>query len=430
MLSRRGVRTFSSIRPRSFPIISHSLTQKIPNGSTFTLQRVKIRKPLFTWRRFNAFLLCSIPIGVLACATAVIDIEDVEVDDQTQRVGPNGKINIERDNGSEDEDTEDDKDVWFFPFPWSSRSETPVFYKPTDPEWQEFRKFASDKERREAIEREIATQVRSFVSKHPKLGPMVGKVEIAKGRHMLEYHFPQVATRPGYKTLGLKLGNGSIELDERSHSWDVHQRVDRIINPKHACRGMWAATSKQLELAGFWDLFKNARERLDSLRSNFGVKPSSDRNGQNQNQGQKSRRSVGQGSSSPTTSGAVRESARRQMVPEQHPTPTKDDSSDSLDAGRSDSWISRLPRGLLPRGTDKAETLSVFMRHMQSHRRPPSFYRRGAIVVKGLVEVVGTKSLQTVQVISFYDPKVDEIIWIQCVPYPERPRVQVPPASR
>lgn len=68
-------------------------------------------------------------------------------------VGDSGGGDDDEDEGDIDEDYEDDEDAIFIPLGWA-RQLPRSYYKGTDPEWQEFIKFARDRKRGERVRRE------------------------------------------------------------------------------------------------------------------------------------------------------------------------------------------------------------------------------------------------------------------------------------
>ena len=78
------------------------------------------------------------PAGQIA--EAVVD--EQEVDEDGEFVNPE----------------ESPEDAWFIPL-WFAKQCPPIYYKSEDPEWQSFRKFAKDRAKLEAVQREYSCNV-------------------------------------------------------------------------------------------------------------------------------------------------------------------------------------------------------------------------------------------------------------------------------
>jgi hypothetical protein len=93
-------------------------------------------------------------VGTIAIATAFwtlsryisIEVKEEKADASTLVAGQVGDSGVEE----EDEDEEEDDALLFLPTGFS-RQRRQTFYKGSDPEWQEFKKLATDRPRVEKI---------------------------------------------------------------------------------------------------------------------------------------------------------------------------------------------------------------------------------------------------------------------------------------
>jgi hypothetical protein len=79
---------------------------------------------------------------------------DISLDDEAEEevVGEDGSADVEK-TGVEGDDEEVDEGL-FIPFGWP-RQQPKSFYKGSDPEWQEFIKFAQDPSKHKDVQRKF-----------------------------------------------------------------------------------------------------------------------------------------------------------------------------------------------------------------------------------------------------------------------------------
>lgn len=112
--------------------------------ATGNAQSVRFRLPGLTPRRLITFAIYTTCItGYLFWVFPEVEIEEVEV--------------VEAEDGTlvpvgaeEDEDEWADEDSRFIPLTWAKKLPK-TFYKGSDPEWQEFRKVAKDKQKQQRV---------------------------------------------------------------------------------------------------------------------------------------------------------------------------------------------------------------------------------------------------------------------------------------
>ncbi|RMZ66702.1 hypothetical protein GMOD_00002062 [Pyrenophora seminiperda CCB06] len=120
------------------------------NGhASIAIHRVRIRKPFFRISRLvGAFVIAT---TIYAAAQAVglkVEVKEIEAKDKqpspSARPGEDGWTTVGQVMDGEDGNDEDDEEVLLFLPTGFSRPQQKTFYKGTDPEWQEFRKLATD----------------------------------------------------------------------------------------------------------------------------------------------------------------------------------------------------------------------------------------------------------------------------------------------
>lgn len=123
-------------------------------------------------------------IGTLAVAGAFwglsryisVEVEVEKADAKGQDPASPGVI-----GGTEEEDDDDDYDdiLLFLPTGFSRQSRK-TFYKGSDPEWQEFKKIATDRPRAEKIRNELISTMRNMAGKNPSWTTRLGKIDTSK----------------------------------------------------------------------------------------------------------------------------------------------------------------------------------------------------------------------------------------------------------
>ena len=113
------------------------------SGEQVEGRQVRVVQPLFTSRRLATFALYSICVGgYLWWVSPEVELEITEAEEE--RHG-----DVATAHGGEAEEEEDEwseEDSWFIPLTWAAKLPR-IYYKGSDPEWQEFRKVAKDQDR-------------------------------------------------------------------------------------------------------------------------------------------------------------------------------------------------------------------------------------------------------------------------------------------
>jgi len=107
---------------------------------------VRLVSPMFDTRRLATFALYTGCVGgylYWLAPEVTLEVEEVPADEQGRPLKPN------EEPGSE-EDEFADSDSRFIPMTWATKLPR-AYYKGSDPEWQEFRKLATDGEKQKRI---------------------------------------------------------------------------------------------------------------------------------------------------------------------------------------------------------------------------------------------------------------------------------------
>lgn len=407
MLRRQGVsisnariscRTFSYIRS---PLrLRSSLIKEVPSGAAITVQRVRFTKPpLFTWRRLTRFLIYYVipTYAIIQFAPIVVELE---VEDQSERLGGSVDVDVQRNKKSKGGEKKDEEDEWFIPL--TLAQELPrTYYKASDPEWQEFEKFMRDKAKRKKVTDSFASHVRKSVANSPRVASQVGQTDSKNVLYLLSFHLPESPPRE-YVRSGLKIaGNGIITWDRQIISQAQYKSKKRKLLPYASFRAFLAAGNHV-----FFQLLKGVQEvsasNYTAVSKRFQAHLDQRRNGATNEKG----------STSPSTRAEKSDdTTEKQMSARSSSHTSQNAPSGSPNPDERHAWIPRLP-GM---SNDQPETLRTFMRSMHENQEkyiipitidPP----RGTIILTGSVVVRGTKGEITVSVWTAYDP-AKNVFW-------------------
>jgi hypothetical protein len=311
----------------------------------------------------------------------------------------------------DDDDEEYDDAILFLPTGFS-RLRPKRFWKGSDPEWQEFKKVATDRPRVDKIrgERflaptcctcadnltaELVSRVRTFFANHPIVVAKAGKIDISKGKVWLEFKFPDT-TPDEYERPGIELlEDGSWRKATRPVDTTAHHRLNRLLYPKEAAKALYNTTTNKV--GSSWKGFKvymgwsqeSKTETVQELVQRIAANPRS--------------------SANPTTSVTqvpFSTSATDTQQPGASPSVAPVDGA-TKDLDRIQMDPKKLTLDLSQFQTDFRRTFKPY-----PHLVPP-----GAFIVLGLVEVHGERAKITVNVHAVYDPKQNRYVGLSAVPY-------------
>ena len=422
MFRRSALRAFSS--STRTPSRLRAAANHFPHGGSFTVQRVRFKKPpFFTWRRFSNALFYFVPAYAI-CHYVFPIFAELDVDDQAEVVGGDGSVDVERNNDPDREDPEGDEfegdeDALFIPFGWP-KQQPRTFYKGSDPEWQEFIKLSKDPQRHKDIQRRLVSNVRSELSQHPQASQILGQIDQKKGKFWLEISFPD-GPPTEYAVTGLQIGDEYIAWVSKPMSQKDYQKLQRTIVPT----------------AAFWSTLAAAKYlfdvQLNRVKQSLGFTPAANpqiesvqRRAQ-QKQDHKSKGSANEKTDAQSNPEGAPGTAKQRTSPPTTDQNPKTTSGGSVKPGQKKVGLPKLP-SFSSQGNENPITLAIFMQSMAYQMSKP--YRidlpRGTVGISGLIEVVGTKGRATLDVTAAYDPKANEFVGSHWRPRRIQPRSQSP----
>ena len=306
----------------------------------------------------------------------------------------------------EDEDEEEEEALLFLPTGFS-RPQKKTFYKGTDPEWQEFRKIATDRPRIERIRGklksllrqsamtddqvgELVNSLRSALAKNPHWVRKLGKIDTSKGNTWLEFKFPDGPPLE-YERPGIELTeNLEWRKATRPVEFTHHNRLTRLLYPKEVADALYNDTTKKAK--GVWKDFQvymgwhqdSKTDTVQQLVQRIAANPQSS-------------------ASQPTIT---------------TPDPTSASSTDSQQSiiSPSSAPVDGPPKDMgfvLPDPKKMTLDLSQFRADFRKAFKPyPPPPPRGVFHVMGLVEVHGDRARASFSIVAIYDPKKGKYIHI------------------
>jgi len=351
------------------------------------IQRVRIGRP---------FLSRSRLVGAVAVGAAIYGISRyISISVEVEEVNDGGWTTVGREADDEDEDDDEEYDPILFIPTGFSRLKPKRFWKGSDPEWQQFKKLATDRPRIDKIRGELVYRVRNAFAKHPILVAKAGKIDTSKGKVWIEVKFPDT-TPNEYEQPGIELlEDGTLRKATRPVDSTVHHRLNRLFYPKEAAKAMYNSTTSKL--GSSWKGFKvymgwspeSKTETVQELVQRISANPRS--------------------SANPTTSVTSRPFSTS-ATPTQQPGASP--SVAPVDGATKD--LDRVTIDPKKFTLDLSQFQADFRRTFKPYPHPVP---RGAFVVMGLVEVYGERAKITVSVHAVYDPKQGRYVGVSAVPY-------------
>lgn len=297
------------------------------------------------------------------------------------------------DDMEDDEDYEDDEvALLFFPTGFS-RPKPRTFYKGTDPEWQEFIKIASDRTRIDQIRGELVGTIRGIAVKIPQWKQALGEINSKKGSVWIEVFFPDAPPieyeQPGWMlTTDLTLRPATQDVDQK-----VHSLLGKVLAPTAVAKSVyedswrratriWQDTKKNMG----WEE-KSSPDTVQKIVSSINpIPPAAD------------------ASPSPTASASP-----------PSPTSTPPNQQSSTVSPVSSSKEPSIEAFGLPLPTMAVPTMDIRFFHgtwKKNRKHDPPVAPRGAVIVSGLIDIVGEKAKMTLDVYAAYDPKARKYVLI------------------
>ncbi|PZD28450.1 hypothetical protein A1F96_05902 [Pyrenophora tritici-repentis] len=337
------------------------------NGhESIIIHRVRIRQPFFRRSRLvGTFIFATATFAIVQSLGVKVEVEIKEIEAKDKKPSP---------SASPEEDG------------WTTKT----FYKGTDPEWQEFRKLATDRPRLEKIRGDLVSTLRGTLAKNPNWILKLGKVDTSKGKTWLEFKFPD-GPPVEYERPGIELTeNLEWRKATRPVNFSHHDRLKRLMYPKEVADALYNDTTNKVK--GLWKGFQvymgwhqeSKSDTVQQLVQRIAANPQSS-------------------ASQPTTT--TPDPASASSTDSQQPSITT--SSAPIDGPPKDLGF------VLPEPKKLTLDLSRFRAEFQRAFKPsPPPLPRGVFYIIGLVEVYGARARSTFSVIAIYDPKQGKFVHI------------------
>ncbi|KAF2281194.1 uncharacterized protein EI97DRAFT_389638 [Westerdykella ornata] len=379
------------------------------NGhQTIQIQPVRIRRPFFTRSRIIGFTVtATTAYAALHWLDQLLDDleddeeeeEDAEDEDEDQewQTVPQKR---ERDIRSESEDLADDpydeeelEAILFIPTGFS-RPKPRTRYKASDPEWQEYVRLANDPQRIRRMQEDFVVMIRTFFLRSWGTRSPIGDVDPRAGSFLLHLRYPHQPPieyeRPGIEILEDLSVQRSTRPVEEAH----HHRLAALLRPVPSAQGLYAHIKGTA--ARVWDGIRSclgwsaqddlhSKEAMSSgLPGSAALIPSKPRLARD-----------------PPTGSPAASSGHSAVSPP---------SSESIEASSQGDTPTRkllIPLAEIPR-LDLGQFHRAFRNENARHQFKHGFSRepqRGAVVVKGEIEIRGSRGSAVALVTGHYDPK-------------------------
>ncbi|KAL9088732.1 MAG: hypothetical protein Q9165_006041 [Trypethelium subeluteriae] len=379
--------------------------QTFQSAGNTPVQRVRFKKPsIFGWKRLASFGLYS------GCAVAYFYLffPEIEIEEEESE----GEVaEVDESNTGEDDDLEDygaDEDSLFIPLSLAKRKQR-SFYRGSDPEWQEFIKLASDKQRHQKIQEELVALIMMHVTGNVRFSHSLGGAPKA-GKIWLDIQFPN-GPPPEFERTGILVTEDYIALAKRTSSELDEQRINRALWPSAAFSSIYAS------MRVLW------RIQWQKAKATLGIQTKPTREDEQLRQSMQAiqrmqEKHLGRSSrnmSSTPSNGADKSASDSNPVQAQDSSTAKSapTAQHAADRPTTTSSLPKLPSGSLPSGTEVPLVLHVFYANMDKNRLPPKMEPpRGTCVVSGLVEISGSKARATLDVRAAYHPQEAKFIVI------------------
>ncbi|KAF2096669.1 hypothetical protein NA57DRAFT_58569 [Rhizodiscina lignyota] len=383
-LSHRPISLPLQTPPHRFPWQSAVRSREIArNATSVTVQRVRFQRPrFFTWRRLLKFTGYTVPIIVFLWWEFDISVEWEDEDEEEEEEDEEEELSLDN--------------VIFIPMSWPTKMPR-EYYRGSDPEWQAFKAFSSDRKRQMAVQKQLVGHVRNVISRHKNFARDLGRVDPSKGRVMLNIYFPDGPPQL-YEIQGLLLTDNTIAWAAKSMPQDEYLRHRNAIWPATA---FWSVYSSSKYL--FETQWKKAKETFGFGGTGKSDSPFSSLS----SQGQQSMRGLStQSDQQPPKIGP--------LPPVQPDANERGGEVDGAEVKSKSPSPPKLPSRLPPDNSAGAvgpkakrpDTFLVFMNSFMKNYQQATFPvepPRGSVRVQGQIEVRGQKGEVTANVTACYD---------------------------
>lgn len=325
------------------------------------------------------------------------------------------------------------EDSTFIPLTWS-RKLPRSFYRGSDPEWQEFIRFANDRPRHKKAQDQLVQIVYTGSTQHPTISRHIG-MDPKVGKYWLDISFPDGPPQE-YERSGIEIGDGFVAWSQQKVDSEQQWRWQRALWPEAAAGGVWA-TGKVLvgmnwrrlkrglgiegadEMASPQERMRAALEAVEkrSAEAAGGVGKKTQQTEPNGSPADAVARRTSEVDSSPPSSSSPDRTGERPRAtpPPDRPTisglniplpsvPLPPFTQGPKPSQQSPGPIS--PHDLPPVSHDLPIALHVFRHSLAKAWNPKKpELPRGTVLIQGLVEVKGARGRILFDVESAYDPR-------------------------
>ncbi|KAH0272482.1 hypothetical protein KCU91_g6663, partial [Aureobasidium melanogenum] len=340
--------------------------------------------PLFTPLRIATFFLYT------SCLVGYVWYFFPELEIEIQEEGE-GEVQIS------DSEFADENSL-FIPLTWAKKLPR-TFYKGSDPEWQEFVKVSKDKARHKKIQSELVKVVYDTAQKHPAFVKQLGR-DTKVGQCWLDIIFPDGPPQE-YARAGIEVGSDYIAYALQRIDAQQQHRITRTLWPTAAANGLYNSTKV---LLGF---------QYHRLKQLLGWEVDSTPGSQDAKYQQLLQllqaQQAQQAEQAKTQTGAG--------------TPEADKSQTS--ASSLLPWAAKVPQP--PSSIEMPIAQHIFHATLAQGKMPKKMEPpRGSFVVQGLIQLKGSRSILTLDVQAFYDPKASHFLVVNATPRTIKQRKQSP----
>ncbi|TKX23673.1 hypothetical protein C1H76_4188 [Elsinoe australis] len=432
--SARLIQTYSSRLPRyAVPlqrvqrIPRRTISNYVQHEQPVTVQPVRIKK-WWTGRRVFTILLYTVGVGtylnwLLADLELAVEVEEEETEreeDEDVIDQGQGRSDSKAAGGvAQEEDVEEfegDEDALFIPL-MPARKLPREYYKGTDPEWQEFKKIAPDKEKVQKIYKELTNIIGQGLSQLPSTAKIMGK-DTKVRKYWLDVDFPYGPPQE-YVRKGLEIGDTYVALADQVISAHQYEREARILWPSGTISSIyafyntiWGFQMKKIKEALGMDTKPepgSPEHRMDHMLRMVQAHEAAQaaKNG-----------ALGKAQSSPGGADPSAVSAGSESQSSSAPqTEGRGTSSDHQDQAKGKWYLPTMALGFPGEPAEKTVATLVFANSMRKNskskiKEPP----RGNFSITGVLQASGTRASMMFEVMAFYDPKAAKFSLIEVSP--------------
>ncbi|KAG8623514.1 hypothetical protein KVT40_008490 [Elsinoe batatas] len=422
----RLLQTYTSRLPRHVVPVTrlHRISRRpfsryIQHDQPVTVQPVRLRR-WWTGKRILTVLLYTTCVGgylnwLLADFEIAIEEEEgaeaTEDDDQTIEQGQGQSEARAGQEVEEDDDVfEGDEDAIFIPL-MPAKKLPREYYKGTDPEWQEFKKIAPDKEKVQKLFKELANIIGKGLAQLPSTAKVMGK-DTRVRRYWLEVDFPYGPPQE-YVRKGLEIGDAYVALSEQVITQQQYERQSRILWPSATLNSIYAFYNT------IWSF--QVKRIKEALGMDTKPEPGSPEHRMHHmlrmvqaHEAAQAAKNEAMGKPQPSSGGVDPSSVSPSSVPQSE---DRGNSADTPDGTKGKWYVPAMSLGFPGEPAEKTVATLVFANSMRKNaksktKEPP----RGNFAVNGVLQASGSRASMMFEVLAFYDPKAGKFSLIEVSP--------------